>query len=65
MGTSVETFSDAAASAYMPSSVVNLDLLFRKGVTIAASLFAIGLGIFSVAVGSIIGAVSARGGDRQ
>lgn len=61
MDTSVETrlpsqFLDEA----MPSAIVNLDLMFTKGVAIASSLTGIGIGIFCLAVGAILSAIARR-----
>lgn len=53
MKTSVET-----VGLYGASDVVNLGLMFNKGVSIAVSLFAIGLGVFCVAVGAIVRAIA-------
>lgn len=53
LNTTVETYA---------SDVVNLDLMFRKGVAVACSLTAIGAGLFCLAVGAIIGAIHAPKG---
>lgn len=54
MGTSVET-----ASPFGGGEVVNIDLQFQKGLAVGGSLFAIGLGIFCVAIGSVLQAINA------
>ena len=40
------------------SDVVNLDLMFQKGVALAVSLFLVAMGVLSMGVGAIVGAVS-------
>lgn len=57
--TSVETYAPAILGGNGTSEVVNLDLLFRKGVAVACSLTAIGAGLLCLAVGAIIGAIHA------
>jgi len=42
------------------SEVANLDLMFQKGVAVAGSLTALGIGVFCIAVGAIINAISSR-----
>ncbi|MBL9067813.1 MAG: hypothetical protein JNN10_16145 [Sphingopyxis sp.] len=56
MGTTVDT-----GGPYGGGEVVNLDLQFHKGLAIGGSLFAIGLGVFCLAVGSILDAISRKG----
>ena len=58
MKTSVETLG-----VYGASDVVNLGLMFNKGVAIAVSLSAIGLGVFCVAVGAIVRAIASRASE--
>lgn len=58
--TSVETYAPALLGAGGTSEVVNLDLLFRKGIAVACSLAALGAGLFCLAIGSVIGAIHAR-----
>ena len=62
MKTTVEHFTPSTILGPGGSSeVVNLDLMFHKGVAIAASLSAIGIGVFCIAVGAIINAIYSRG----
>lgn len=57
METSVETYRSAELAPYLPSSITNLDMLFKKGLTVAGGLFAIGAGIFCLGVGAIVKAL--------
>lgn len=52
MGTTLGT-----GGPYGGGEVVNLDLQFHKGLAIGGSLFAIGLGVFCLGVGSILEAI--------
>lgn len=45
------------------SQIANLDLMFQKGVAVATSLSAIGIGVFCLAVGSILNAIHQRAGN--
>jgi len=57
MKTSVE-----AAGVYgATSEIVNIDLQFHKGLAVAGSLFAIGLGVFCLGIGAVLRAVSDAG----
>jgi hypothetical protein len=58
LDTSLPTYSSGFLGG--PSEVVNLDLLFRKGVAIACSLTAIGVGLLCLAAGAIIRAIHTR-----
>lgn len=59
MQTTVETYTPSTSFSVGGSSeIVNLDLLFRKGVAVACSLAAVGSGIFCLAIGSIIAAIN-------
>lgn len=67
VGLGVALFMDTSVETYAPAilgggtrEVINLDLLFSKGVAIACSLTSICTGLFCLAVGSIIGAIAAR-----
>lgn len=40
------------------SEVVNLDLQFHKGLAVAGSLFAIGLGVFCLGISAVVKAIS-------
>lgn len=60
MSTTVDAFGSAGVLAGGPAEIVNLGLLFNKGVAIAASLSAIGLGVFCLGVGAIVSALRAR-----
>lgn len=54
MKTSVATSSLYGAA----SEVVNLDLQFHKGLAVAGSLFAIGLGVFCLGISAVVKAIS-------
>lgn len=56
IGTTVET-----GGPYGGGQVVNLDLQFYKRLAIDGSLFAIGLGVFCLGVGSILEAIGRKG----
>lgn len=56
MGTTVES-----GGPFGGGEVVNLDLQFHKGLAIGGSLFAIGLGVFCLGVGSILEAITRKG----
>ena len=60
MSTTIDAFGSAGVLAGGPAEIVNLGLLFNKGVAIAASLSAIGLGVFCLGVGAIVSALRAR-----
>lgn len=60
METALETAVSSDLQAYVPSAVVNLDLLSRKEMAFTGSLFTIGIGIFCIAVGAIISAIHSR-----
>lgn len=69
-GLGVSLFLKTSVQTYVPASVlgdggtsevVNLDLLFQKGVAIAGSLTAIGLGLFCVGVSAIVVAIENAG----
>ena len=57
LSTTVGTSGPYAAS----SEVMNLDLMFQKGVAIASSLAALVTGVFCIAIGSIIKAIGQNG----
>lgn len=70
LGLGFSLFLKTSIETYVPptllgsggtSEVVNLDLLFQKGVAIAGSLTAIGVGIFCIAVSAIVGAIENAG----
>lgn len=67
MKTSVESYTPPSILGVGgSSSVVNLDLLFHKGVAIAGSLTAIGIGVFCVAVGAILKSIAtSKGGANE
>ncbi|MBU7588312.1 MAG: hypothetical protein KAF42_03765 [Sphingopyxis terrae] len=59
MQTTVETYAPPSSFSVGGSSeIVNLDLLFRKGVAVACSLASVAIGIFCLAVGSILAAIN-------
>lgn len=60
MSTTVDAFGSAGVLAGRPAEIVNLGLLFNKGVAIAASLSAFGLGVFCFGVGAIVASLRAR-----
>lgn len=61
MKMSVETYTPSSILGPGGSSdVVNLGLMFNKGVVVACSLSAIGLGVFCFAVGAVLRAIGGR-----
>lgn len=61
MSTTVETYIPTSIlSADETSQVVNLGLLFDKGSVIVFGLFGFGLGVFCIAVGSILDAIQRK-----
>lgn len=61
MKMSVETYTPSSILGPGGSSdVVNLGLMFTKGVVVACSLSAIGLGVFCFAVGAVLRAIGGR-----
>lgn len=60
MSTTVAAYGAASILGGGSSEVVNLGLLFNKGVAIAASLAAIGLGVFCLGVSAIVASLRAR-----
>lgn len=61
MNTTVETSLPGVLGDGERSEIVNLDLLFKKGVAVAGSFAAIGFGVFCLGVGAIIGAIRIHG----
>lgn len=65
IGASLALFMDTSISTSVPADlyssrtteIVNFELLFRKGLAVGISLFAIGAGLFCIAVGAIIAAI--------
>ncbi|HEV7340842.1 MAG TPA: hypothetical protein VGN68_04350 [Sphingopyxis sp.] len=66
IGLVVGLLLDTSVAAYSPTmfggptEVVNLDLLFRKGVVVACGIAAIAAGIFCLAVAAILRAIHSR-----
>lgn len=66
IGLVVGLLLDTSVAAYSPTmfggptEIVNLDLLFRKGVVVACGLAAIAAGIFCLAVAAILRAIHSR-----
>lgn len=60
--TTVDTFAPDALGGAVPSEVVNLDLLFRKGVAIGSSLAAMIMGLVAAAAGAIMSIVATSDG---
>lgn len=60
MPIAVETYVPSVLGGGGRSDVVNIGLIFQKGVAIAGSLSAIALGVFCLAVGAIIAAMGER-----
>lgn len=58
IGFALSFFMEISVSSY-DSDVVNLDLMFQKGVALAVSLFLVAMGVLSMGVGAIVAAASA------
>lgn len=57
METTVESYASGILGSGGSSSIVNIGLLFQKGTALAASLSAIGIGVFCLAVSAILLAI--------
>lgn len=63
LGLAVGFFMDTSIGGYGygDGDIVNLDLMFQKGVVIACGLSAIGLGVFCHGVGAVVKAIGRKG----
>ncbi|SKB26905.1 hypothetical protein [Sphingopyxis flava] len=60
MKTTVSTYGAAILGSTGPSEIANLDMMFQKGMAIAGSLAGLGLGVFCIAVGAILRAITPK-----